>query len=320
MRVDTTSYAARAGGGFSFGRFLRTTPAGKQVWETGPLTRILTGDNPGENFFGYDIVLGFDASFVENFYWFDPNPTTRTAPGPSNRGDFMSVVLHELGHGLGMAGNRDYPTGNVLGNVISQFDEQSVYGGNGNPFDPLGTPNPLFFTGDLAATAYGGDVPLTHKAAGHPNYSQNFYHFSSCAGGSPDGLEGSLMNGCVLPNGARLNIGPVEVAMFGDLGYPLVTPLLGDYSDNGAVDAADYTVWRDNLGASVTLPNDDTPGSVTPEDYDVWQANFGGGAASAASIPEPTTLLLAGGTLLVGHLWLRPNAGRRLKSYARHSD
>jgi Domain of unknown function (DUF4082) len=39
----------------------------------------------------------------------------------------------------------------------------------------------------------------------------------------------------------------------------------GDYNGNGIVDAADYTVWRDHLGqsVSVTLPNDTTPGSVT---------------------------------------------------------
>ncbi|MDA0659440.1 MAG: hypothetical protein O3C60_11425 [Planctomycetota bacterium] len=34
----------------------------------------------------------------------------------------------------------------------------------------------------------------------------------------------------------------------------------GDYNNNGVADAADYTVWRDNRGGSVTLPNDTTPG------------------------------------------------------------
>ena len=49
----------------------------------------------------------------------------------------------------------------------------------------------------------------------------------------------------------------------------------GDYNGNGVVDAADYTIWRDHLGQSVTLPNDSTPGTVTAADYDVWKANFG---------------------------------------------
>ena len=51
----------RAGGTNTLGRYLYTNTAGKNVWEFGPLTRILTGSNPGETFHGYDILLGFDA-------------------------------------------------------------------------------------------------------------------------------------------------------------------------------------------------------------------------------------------------------------------
>src|SRR5437762_8558577 len=47
VQVDTHSYAARAGGTNSTGRFLYKNSAGKNVWEPGPLTRVLTGSNPG---------------------------------------------------------------------------------------------------------------------------------------------------------------------------------------------------------------------------------------------------------------------------------
>lgn len=53
---------------------------------------------------------------------------------------------------------------------------------------------------------------------------------------------------------------------------------IGDYNNNGIVDAADYTLWRDNLGRDIGLPNEEpntTLGMVTPEDYDIWKANFG---------------------------------------------
>jgi pectate lyase len=80
----------------------------------------------------------------------------------------------------------------------------------------------------------------------------------------------------------------------------------GDYNDDGLVDAADYTVWRDALAAGGTdLPNDDTPGDVDESDYDIWKANFGmtsgSGAASNAAVPEPTslTILLIGGVLIM---------------------
>ncbi len=70
--------------------------------------------------------------------------------------------------------------------------------------------------------------------------------------------------------------------------------LPGDYNNNGAVDAADYTTYRDALGTSTTLPNDTTPGSVTNDDYAVWQANFGAGASAAAvsAVPEPAAVVI----------------------------
>jgi PEP-CTERM motif len=74
--------------------------------------------------------------------------------------------------------------------------------------------------------------------------------------------------------------------------------LAGDYNGNGVVDAADYTVWRDKLGQSVTIPGDTTPGTVVQADYDVWKNNFGAhagsgsGALSVGAVPEPATWLL----------------------------
>ena len=71
----------------------------------------------------------------------------------------------------------------------------------------------------------------------------------------------------------------------------------GDYNEDGIVNAADYSVWRDNLGSATALPNDDTPG-VGDDDYARWKANFGqvatlgSGSASASSTPEPSTALL----------------------------
>ncbi|MEX2170423.1 MAG: LamG-like jellyroll fold domain-containing protein [Pirellulales bacterium] len=69
----------------------------------------------------------------------------------------------------------------------------------------------------------------------------------------------------------------------------------GDYNNDGTISAADYSVWRDNLGAAVTLPNDTTPGFVTAIDYDVWRANFGATGATGSAdvpVPEPTSLFL----------------------------
>jgi hypothetical protein len=68
---------------------------------------------------------------------------------------------------------------------------------------------------------------------------------------------------------------------------------VGDYNNNGVVDAADYVVWR-NAGATYTLPNDSTPGTVNTADYDAWRANFGNppGSGSSSAVPEPATVAL----------------------------
>lgn len=98
--------------------------------------------------------------------------------------------------------------------------------------------------------------------------------------------------------------------------------VVGDYNGDGTVDAADYTVWRDNLGADGSLlPNRDpaNAGVIGAADYTSWQTNFGlssgqlevwdgvvsyeaiSGSAGLASVPEPTAAsLLLISTLLIG--------------------
>ncbi len=79
----------------------------------------------------------------------------------------------------------------------------------------------------------------------------------------------------------------------------------GDFNQNHAVDAADYVVWRKNLGPG-DLPNDGgaSPGFVDEADYSVWRANFGAMAANlrsnnSATVPEPPGHALA---VLVSYL------------------
>jgi hypothetical protein len=82
------------------------------------------------------------------------------------------------------------------------------------------------------------------------------------------------------------------------------TVLQGDFNTDGVVDAADYVMWRNNLGTSNTLPGGiSPPGTVTQADYAHWRAHFGetagGGASSgqAAAVPEPGAWLLCGAIL-----------------------
>jgi hypothetical protein len=73
----------------------------------------------------------------------------------------------------------------------------------------------------------------------------------------------------------------------------------GDYNGNGVVDAADYAIWRKNLGltgGATKAQGDGTgDGNVTSDDYDYWRARFGntsgsGSGISTAAVPEPNTI------------------------------
>ena len=83
--------------------------------------------------------------------------------------------------------------------------------------------------------------------------------------------------------------------------------LAGDFNNNGTVDAADFTVWRDSLGAqdeSALMGNGDGSGVIDEGDYALWFANFGnssGSGSGSSAVPEPAAcLLLAFAGSLVG--------------------
>ncbi len=95
------------------------------------------------------------------------------------------------------------------------------------------------------------------------------------------------------------------------LQVPALGILPGDYNGNGKVDAADYTVWRDNLAAdeSVLPPGSTNDGSgfVDAGDYATWKANFGTNPAAfngvdAANVPEPNALILL--AAMVSGAWI----------------
>ncbi len=72
-----------------------------------------------------------------------------------------------------------------------------------------------------------------------------------------------------------------------------------DFNGNGTVDAADYTVWRDNFGstnATNALGDADGDSDVDGADFLAWQQQFGTSAgatqSNTGSVPEPSGLAL----------------------------
>lgn len=72
-----------------------------------------------------------------------------------------------------------------------------------------------------------------------------------------------------------------------------VDPIPGDYNEDGVVDAADYTIYRDTEGDSVTAgtgADGNGNGFIEPGDYTVWADAYGSLASPPAlAVPEPAT-------------------------------
>jgi hypothetical protein len=98
--------------------------------------------------------------------------------------------------------------------------------------------------------------------------------------------------------------GPASVEVWEEI---IEEPLIGDYNDNGVVDAADYVMWRETFrGPGIPPPSlvadGDGDGDVDEHDYEVWRAHFGQTAVLVAGsnvdivasggIPEPTAFYL----------------------------
>jgi hypothetical protein len=83
--------------------------------------------------------------------------------------------------------------------------------------------------------------------------------------------------------------------------------LPGDFNSDGTVNAADYTLWRNNLGATegALLNFNGNGGLIDGTDYALWKLHYGesslgSGAATVAKVPE----LASAALLLVGLMGL----------------
>jgi hypothetical protein len=105
-----------------------------------------------------------------------------------------------------------------------------------------------------------------------------------------------------------------------DIGFGAAAPATpGDFNGDSVVDAADYTLWRDNLGAAdeSAIGNNGDGGGIDQSDYELWRLNFGNNYASGSLgsgntvVPEPQSLLVC--AALAG-IWC---CARRLSLLAR---
>jgi len=174
----------------------------------GPTTLAQAGtsfSNIGGNLFQADTILelqtGVDQNGVHSDIEIDVNADSINAnefyfggvnaPNvPSNLFDLFTVLIHEVGHGLGFISFFDLPETAVYDNFVS-----------GPPLSPV-------FNGPLAVAAHGGNIPLEFDPS-HVSQSLNF-----------------LMTPASSP-GERVDLTAAEFAILRDIGLPALLPTAG---------------------------------------------------------------------------------------------
>lgn len=144
-----------------------------------------------------------------------------------------------------------------------------------------------------------------NPATGHvtAKYDTQTFEFDSLTGMVGNFYVGYREN---LPGAGNGTARPPTYDMF------VAAGLLGDFNNDGKVDAGDYATWRKNSGNG-SLPNDN--GLTTQSDrFTLWRANFGkppgsgSGSLSAGPVPEPGTIGLA----LIGMFSMLAGRRRRI--------
>jgi hypothetical protein len=168
------------------------------IYELSAAYEIRTGMDP--NGASVDIEMNFGTSLTNGTYWFDPDPTARTADIPSNKIDVLSTCTHELGHAIGFSGARSDSTGGLPGYSFL-YDEFSVASGED-----------YYFSGPEAEAAYGGMVPQNREVLSH-------------LGNVPPGpgydLDLDLMHGTPTRYRYRYLPSDVDLGILADMGLPV---------------------------------------------------------------------------------------------------
>lgn len=201
-----------------------------------------------------DITANFNSAFGMWYFGTDGNP-------PAGQWDFVTVVLHELCHGLGFSGFADPFTPTMLSGGFPSIYSTFAQNGAGTKLTSLSgasLSNALlgnaFFAGPATVAANGGSRPPLYA----PNPWQqgsSFSHFDE-ATFSP-GTNGSLMTPQLNSAEAAHNPGTMVLGLFSDIGWtaaPPADPIVVDLTGNGG-DGPLNINKGDNLTLNATITN-----------------------------------------------------------------
>jgi hypothetical protein len=179
---------------------------------------------------------------------------------PSFGADLSGLIGTSISASYSLIGNNsgsDLPHSPAVpdehGNLINVNPRLGPLADNGGPTKThaLLAGSPAINAGDPDAVAGENGVPL-HDQRGEP-FIRTF--------------------------GNRIDIGAFELQPTG--------VLVGDYNRDGAVTAADYSVWRNSIGAAVppgTGADGNSDGLIDALDYKWWKANYGSTTANLGPV------------------------------------
>ncbi len=195
---------------------------------------------------GPDIIIGIDDTYARSLF-FSLNPG---AAIPSDKTDGLSVLMHEIGHGLGISGYTDPVTGILPATLESPWDRLLSRSGGA-----------VFFNGPAASALYGGPVPVTAD----DTFGEADFHVGNHI---TDPLVGQdLMNGVSFKLGVRYPIDLLDIAMENDVGNPL--SFLGEIELSYGILAREPTLSifsAADLSALTTLSDRTVTGAITIAD------------------------------------------------------
>ncbi|WP_292931269.1 hypothetical protein [Novosphingobium sp. PASSN1] len=181
-----------------------------------------------------EITIRVNANNLSSVF-LDPTPATRNDL-PKDKYDGLSIMLHELGHGLGFYGFYDDATKTFVDNLKSSFDYRITAG---DPVNGFSGPNSFGILTGVAIT------------------KGNYAHYGNNPGDPRDGyILLGLMTGLGAVPGFAYQIGDLDVAMLADTGLAtagndvLDLPFLpamrgGPGNDTITGGAGDNRLWGD---------------------------------------------------------------------------
>lgn len=246
-----------------------------------------------------EITASFNSVGVNWYFGTDGNPE-------QDQIDFVSVVLHEIAHGLGFVGSfnlvenqgswglEDPPLPMIFDLFIENGSGQKLIEDFSNPSIELGnqfTGNDLFFNGTNANNANNRSRPKLYAPGGFEPGS-SIAHLDEAT--FPQSDPNSLMTPSLADGEAIHDPGPITLGILQDLGWQLkaVTPELPDLTIT-KTDSPDPVAKGGALTYTLTVSNAangfDVAGievkDILPTDFTVTGITVGGGGFVAPSLP-----------------------------------